>query len=113
MATPAKSSGAKVNVANFERAESDQIFAGIAKMAGGVSKWFHHREPTPVEQQPIIRMNRDTLCSGTIVDMSGGAVRTPIGNSLAMRVVAGVGEAKPTNSTGVSQPCELWGLILL
>ena len=33
----------------------------------------HNRAPTPVEHQPVIRMNRDTLYSAGIVDISEGA----------------------------------------
>lgn len=33
--------------------------------------WVH---PTPVENQPIVRMNRDTLYSAAIVDISEGAL---------------------------------------
>ncbi len=45
-------------------------------MAGGVNKFFHFREPTPIDNQPTIRMNRDTLYSIAIVDISGGATLT-------------------------------------
>jgi hypothetical protein len=38
-----------------------------------VNRLFHSRVPTPVDQQPVIRMNRDTLYSGAIVDISEGA----------------------------------------
>lgn len=69
-------SSVRVSVVNFERAESDQMFGGIAKMAGGVNKWYHYRQPTPIDQQTVIRMNRDTLYSGTIVDIADGAVLT-------------------------------------
>jgi hypothetical protein len=28
---------------------------------GGLATWIHLREPTPIDQQKVIRMNRDTL----------------------------------------------------
>ena len=34
------------------------------------------REPTPLDKQNVIRMNRDTLYSFTIVDISKGATVT-------------------------------------
>ena len=69
-------SGTAVNVDNFVRAETDRMFAAIQAQAGGVNRWFHYREPTPVDQQTVIRMNRDTLYSGAVVDLSAGASLT-------------------------------------
>ena len=65
--------GTAVNVTNFERAETDRMFAAIQAQAGGVNQLFHNRAPTPVDRQTVIRMNRDTLYSGAIVDISAGA----------------------------------------
>src|SRR5215212_8712725 len=63
----------QVNFENFPHAESNRMFAGLASQAGGVNRWAHNRQPTPLDQQTIIRMNRDTLYSWTIVDISDGA----------------------------------------
>ena len=41
-----------------------------------MNKFFHFREPTPIDNQPTIRMNRDTLYSVAIFDISGGATLT-------------------------------------
>jgi hypothetical protein len=65
--------GTAVNVTNFERAETDRMFAAIQAQAGGVNQLFHNRVPTPVDRQTVIRMNRDTLYSGAVVDISAGA----------------------------------------
>jgi hypothetical protein len=66
-----------VNVDNFARAESDRMLAGLIQAAGGhVNTWLHFRQPTPLDQQTIIRMNRDTLYSACIADISGGATLT-------------------------------------
>jgi len=65
--------GTAVNVTNFERAETDRMFAAIQAQAGGVNQFFHNRVPTPVDRQTVIRMNRDTLYSGAVVDISAGA----------------------------------------
>jgi hypothetical protein len=40
---------------------------------GAVNQWLHFRQPTPLDQQTIIRMNRDTLYSACIADISQGA----------------------------------------
>jgi hypothetical protein len=66
-------SGTPVNVTNFERAETDRMFAAIQAQAGGTNQLIHNRVPTPVDQQTVIRMNRDTLYSGAVVDISAGA----------------------------------------
>ena len=65
-----------VNVDNFVRAESDRMFASFVADAGGVNRLLHHREPTSVDHQPVIRMNRDTLYSEAVVDISQGATVT-------------------------------------
>lgn len=65
-----------VTVDNFVRAETDRMFAALQAEAGRVNQVRHSRVPTPIEQQPVIRMNRDTLYSIGIVDISEGAVVT-------------------------------------
>ncbi len=66
----------KVTPDTFIRAESDRMFSDIAKQAGGVNKFFHYRNVTPLDKQTVIRMNRDTLYSMSIVDTQGGATVT-------------------------------------
>ena len=58
-----------VNVANFVRAESDVAIKKIYDIVG-LSTWFHNRTPTPIDQQNVIRMNRDTLYSAVVLDLS-------------------------------------------
>jgi hypothetical protein len=65
-----------VTIDNFIRAESDRMFASFQRDAGGVNRLMHNREPTPIEHQPVIRMNRDTLYSVAVVDISDGATIT-------------------------------------
>ena len=60
----------------YIRAETDRQFAVIAKMAGGVNRFFHFRSPTPLDKQNVVRMNRDTLYSMAVVDTSKGATIT-------------------------------------
>ena len=65
-----------VNVENFERAETDRMFAALMADARGVNRWKHNRVPTPLDHQPVIRMNRDTLYSTAVVDISAAATLT-------------------------------------
>jgi len=65
-----------VNADNFARAESDRMFAAFLNDSGGINRWTHIRVPTPIEHQPVIRQNRDTLYSVAIVDISDGATLT-------------------------------------
>lgn len=65
-----------VTYANFVRIESARMFAGVAAFAGGANAFGHYRAPTPIDQQTVIRMNRDTLYSAAVVDISRGATLT-------------------------------------
>jgi hypothetical protein len=57
---------------NFNRAESDMIFAGIVK-DGALGAFLHHREPMAIDC-PIVRPNRDTLYSMGVFDLDAGPV---------------------------------------
>lgn len=63
--------GEPVTVDNFVRAESDQYFGGTVKR-GGFGKFTHNREPTPIDDQAVVRMNRDTLYSAAVFDLDVG-----------------------------------------
>ncbi|GAC01506.1 hypothetical protein GONAM_28_00080 [Gordonia namibiensis NBRC 108229] len=65
-----------VNVDNFVRAETHRMFADIQLAAGGVGKFRHNREPASIDEQTVIRLNRDTLYSFAIVDLAEPAVLT-------------------------------------
>jgi hypothetical protein len=65
-----------VNVDNFARAETDRMFAGLQRDAGGINILSHNRAPASVDHQTVIRMNRDTLYSFAVVDISDGATVT-------------------------------------
>jgi hypothetical protein len=65
-----------VNFDNFARAETDMQIGRMLKVAKGINKWTHYRLPTPLDGQSVIRMNRDTLYSFAIVDISKGATVT-------------------------------------
>ena len=69
-------SGEHVGVENFARAETDRMFAAFVRDAGGVNRLTHSRQPTPLDHQTVIRMNRDTLYSFAVVDLAAGATLT-------------------------------------
>jgi hypothetical protein len=62
-----------VNADNFTRAESDLYFSNIVR-DGGFSKFLHRREPAAIDDQTIIRLNRDTLYSAAVFDLYAGPV---------------------------------------
>jgi hypothetical protein len=64
-----------VTVDNFARAESDLYFAGMLKDSGGaIGKFAHRREPARIDNQTVIRLNRDTLYSSALFDLDAGPV---------------------------------------
>lgn len=65
-----------ITIDNFVRAATDIELEKYVSLAGGVNRFYHFRAPTPVENQPTIRMNRDTLYSTAVVDISAGATLT-------------------------------------
>jgi len=61
----------EVNVDNFVRAESDTMMrANMSSFDIGVGEVFHLRQPTTPDNQPVIRMNQDTLYTGVVLDLS-------------------------------------------
>ena len=63
----------RVDAVSFVRAESDTYFDSLLATAGGLGRWHHIREPAPVDRQLVVRMNRDTLYSSVVIDVSAGA----------------------------------------
>ncbi|GJM64558.1 DUF1214 domain-containing protein [Persicobacter diffluens] len=61
-----------VSPATFIRAETDRAFVEMIKNAGQSNQFFHFRQPTPLDQQTVIRMNRDVLYSGGVFDARKG-----------------------------------------
>jgi hypothetical protein len=78
-----------VTVENFIRAETDLYFGAVALKEGGFGKFEHHRELASIDNQTIIRMNRDTLYSAVVVDLDAGPVtitlRRPDGTTITRR----------------------------
>lgn len=65
-----------VNVENFRRVETNRMFFGMDRNAGGVNRFNHEYQPIAIDQQNVIRMNRDTLYSGAVVNITEGATLT-------------------------------------
>lgn len=65
-----------VNADNFVRAENARMFHDLQRDAGGINTFLHNRQPAAIDKQTVIRLNRDTLYSFAIVDISQGATLT-------------------------------------
>jgi hypothetical protein len=65
-----------VTVENFVQAETARMLTDLMAGAGGINRWGHNRGATPLDQQTVIRMNRDTLYSFAVVDLADGATVT-------------------------------------
>lgn len=66
-----------VNIDNFVRAETAAQFDRLLQIPGAdINTVVHFRTPVELDSQNVIRMNRDTLYSGAIVDISKGASLT-------------------------------------
>jgi hypothetical protein len=62
-----------VTVENFERAESDNYLA-VSTKESGLGNLNHRRELASIDNQTIIRLNRDTLYSFGVFDLAAGQV---------------------------------------
>jgi hypothetical protein len=69
----AQGSSVPVTVDNFVRAESD-LYIGRLAQEGGLGKIQHRREPASIDNQTVIRLNRDTLYSSAAFDLDAGPV---------------------------------------
>ena len=63
-----------VTIDNFVRAESDMYLAAFVKESGGLGKLTHRREVASIDNQTVIRLNRDTLYSSAVFDLDAGPV---------------------------------------
>ena len=60
-----------VTVKDFVRAETDHMFRTSMNTLGvEIGEFGHLREPTTPDNQPVIRMNQDTLYSAVWIDLS-------------------------------------------
>jgi hypothetical protein len=65
---------------NFIRAESDFYFSNIVN-DGTLGKFTHNRTPTPIDEQTVIRMSRDTLYSAAVFDLNASPVTITLLNA--------------------------------
>ncbi|CAM3338269.1 DUF1254 domain-containing protein [Mycobacterium frederiksbergense] len=65
---------------NFGRAESDLYFGNIVG-GDGFGALHHFRELSPVDEQLVIRQNRDTLYSAGVFDLDAGPVTVTLPDS--------------------------------
>ncbi|MDU0339995.1 DUF1254 domain-containing protein [Bosea rubneri] len=72
-AQSAGGAAAPVGVDNFVRAESDLYMSNLNK-DGSLGKFLHRREPASIDDQTVIRLNRDTLYSSAVFDLDAGSV---------------------------------------
>jgi hypothetical protein len=72
-AQPALDGAVAVGVDNFPRAESDLYFGSMVK-DDAFGKFHHRREPAAIDNQTVIRLNRDTLYSSAVFDLDAGPV---------------------------------------
>jgi hypothetical protein len=54
---------------NWVRAETDKMFKRYADV-GGFGKFFNIRKPTPIDAQKVVRMNRNTMYSFGVFDLT-------------------------------------------
>src|SRR6478736_4773277 len=80
-----------VTADNFNRAESHMYFSGTLKRAGGLGRFNHRRQLPPLDQQGVIRANRDTLYSEAVFDLDAGPITVtlpdPTGRFMSMIVL--------------------------
>jgi hypothetical protein len=98
--TPAASASAaadkaapqRVTLDNFRRAETDTYFARFVK-EGSLGKFVHQRDLVPIDDQAVIRMNRDTLYSQAVFDLDAGPVTVTLPDAgkrfMAMQMIDG------------------------
>ena len=58
-----------VTIKTFMRAETDVAIKRVHDQIG-FNKWIHFRMPTPLDKQDVIRINRDTIYSSAVLDLS-------------------------------------------
>ncbi len=60
-----------VTIENFVRAETDHMIrANMSAFGVDIGALTHVRAPTTPDNQPVIRMNQDTLYTGVVLDLS-------------------------------------------
>lgn len=82
----------RVTLDNFRRAETDTYFARFVK-EDSLGKFVHQRDLVPIEDQAVIRLNRDTLYSQAVFDLDAGPVTITLPDAgkrfMAMQMIDG------------------------
>ncbi len=73
---PATVNVVPVTVNDFVTAETHLMMLTAVDWLDAMGQWGHLRGFTPIDQQNVVRMNRDTLYSAIILDLSTPAVLT-------------------------------------
>jgi hypothetical protein len=80
-----------VTIDNFVRAESDMYLAAFVQESGGLGRLHHRRDVASIDNQTVIRLNRDTLYSSAVFDLDAGPVTVTLpdmgGRFMSMMVV--------------------------
>lgn len=69
-----------VTLDNFARAETDTYIGNLLK-EGNLGKFKHNRDPASIDNQTVIRLNRDTLYSFAVFDLDAGPVTVTMPNA--------------------------------
>lgn len=97
-------SGKIVTEATYPLAETARQMLQAQALAGGVNRFMHRTRLTPTDDQPVVRMNRDSYYSMAVVDVSAGAsVRlpdVPAGKYMSMETVTEDHRVQPMSYGG-------------
>jgi hypothetical protein len=64
----------RVTPDNFVRAETDLYFGNLLKEGATLGAFVHRRQVASIDEQTVIRLNRDTLYSSALFDLDAGPV---------------------------------------
>ena len=96
--------GKKVTEAYYPWAETARQMLNGQALAGGVNKFVHRPTLTPTDDQPVVRMNRDSYYSMAVVNVTEGATVTlpevPEGKYLSMQPVTEDHRIQPMSYSG-------------
>ncbi|MGW5452793.1 DUF1254 domain-containing protein [Nocardia sp. NPDC003979] len=59
-----------VDVDNFTKVETNTMLMKMLPIIGGLGVFHHDRDLAPLDEQPVIRQNRDTLYSVAVVSIA-------------------------------------------
>ncbi|MEY8099667.1 DUF1214 domain-containing protein [Falsihalocynthiibacter sp. S25ZX9] len=71
---PSMLNSVPVSLENFPTAETHHMMQVAIENIADIGDWAHVRDLTPIDGQNVVRMNRDTLYSSVILDLSTPAV---------------------------------------